>query len=221
MKNLLCSVALMLLSLAAYSQKVRINAYGAYVFDDKFDTYYSSNVYLNGKIKGGFQWGAGIEYEVRPDYGIELVYFRQDTKAPIYFSSNILPEQDIELGINYIMLGGMRYLSTVGDGKLEPYGGLMLGMVIYENKEPQGSQESSATKFAWGARLGTNYWISESVGIKLQMYLLSGVQGAGGGLYVGTGGAGAGVSTYSTLYQFGLGGGLVFKVGAKSDDATQ
>lgn len=210
----------MFISLAAFSQKVRLNAYGAYVFDDKFDTYYSSNVYLNGKIKGGFQWGAGVEYEVRPDYGVELVYLRQDTQAPIYYSSGLLPEQNIELGINYIMLGGMRYLSTVGDGKLEPYGGLLLGMAIYENKEPQGSQESGATKFAWGARLGTNIWFSESVGIKLQAYLLSAVQGAGGGLYVGTGGAGAGVSTYSTLYQFGLGGGLVFKIGAKSEADT-
>ena len=179
MKNIICSVALMLVSLAAFSQKVRLNAYGAYVFDDKFDTYYSSNVYLNGKIKGGFQWGAGLEYEVRPDYGVELIYFRQDTQAPIYLSSSSSRDQTIELGLNYIMLGGVRYLSTVGDGKIEPYGGLMLGMVIYENKEPQGTQESSATKFSWGARLGTNIWFSDSktIGLKLQAYLLSGVQG--------------------------------------------
>jgi hypothetical protein len=39
------------------------------------------------------------------------------------------------------------------------------------------------------------------------------VQGAGGGLYFGTGGAGAGVSTYSSMLQFGLGGGLTFALG--------
>jgi len=38
-------------------------------------------------------------------------------------------------------------------------------------------------------------------------------QGAGGGLYFGTGGVGAGVSTYSSMYQFQLGGGLTFKLG--------
>ena len=37
----------------------------------------------------------------------------------------------------------------------------------------------------------------------------------GGGLYFGTGGAGAGVSTYSSYYQFNLGGGLVFKLGGR------
>ncbi len=34
-----------------------------------------------------------------------------------------------------------------------------------------------------------------------------------GGFYFGTGGVGAGVSSYSTMYQFGVGGGLVFKLG--------
>jgi hypothetical protein len=44
------------------------------------------------------------------------------------------------------------------------------------------------------------------------MNLLSAVQAVGGGLYFGTGGAGAGVSGFSTFYQFSLGGGLVFKI---------
>jgi hypothetical protein len=71
----------------------------------------------------------------------------------------------------------------------------------------------NATKFAWGAKLGLNFWASESLGIKIQTGLNSAVQGAGGGLYFGTGGVGAGVSTYSTFYQFYVGGGLTFKMG--------
>ena len=42
--------------------KFRLNAYGAYVFDDGFDVYNDANTYYYGKIKGGFQWGGGIEY---------------------------------------------------------------------------------------------------------------------------------------------------------------
>ena len=61
---------------------IRVNLYGGYVFDDKFDTYYSSSSYYEGKIKGGFQWGIGAEYMVQPQYGIELLYIRQDTEAP-------------------------------------------------------------------------------------------------------------------------------------------
>jgi len=42
---------------------------------------------------------------------------------------------------------------------------------------------------------------------------LSAVQSFGGGLYFGTGGAGAGVTGYSTMYQWVLGGGLTYKLG--------
>ncbi|HTF16881.1 MAG TPA: hypothetical protein VK658_02345 [Chryseolinea sp.] len=209
MKKILSVLILLQLSLAVYAQKtITLNGYGAYVFDDKFDTYYSSTDYVYGKIKGGFMWGAGLEVRIREDYGGELAYFRLDTQAPI---ESYTRNRTIDLGVNYIMLGGVRYLKLANE-KLEPYGGLLLGMAIFNNKNPQFSEESSATKFAWGARLGTNIWVSEKVGLKLQAYVLSAVQGAGGGLYVGTGGAGAGVSTYSTLYQFGLGGGLVVKL---------
>ncbi len=47
-----------------------------------------------------------------------------------------------------------------------------------------------------------------AVSFKLQAYLQSIVQGAGVGVGFGTGGAGAGVITYSSMLQFGLGGGV-------------
>ncbi|HEX6889892.1 MAG TPA: porin family protein [Chryseolinea sp.] len=205
------------LCVCAFGQgKIKLNAYGAYVFDDKFDTYYTSNQYIEGKIKGGFQWGAGLEFALHEDYGLELVYYRQDTDLPITYDGfgGGLGSRTVDLGINYIMAGGMRYMNTMNE-KIQPYGGLLAGMVIFENKEPQGDEDDSYVKFAWGLRLGVNIWATEKVAVKLQAQLLSAVQGAGGGLYLGTGGAGAGVSTYSTIYQFGLGGGLCFKLGAQ------
>jgi hypothetical protein len=42
--------------------------------------------------------------------------------------------------------------------------------------------------------------------------VLSAVQYVSGGLYFGTGGAGTGISSLSSMFQFGLDGGLVFKV---------
>ncbi len=57
---------------------------------------------------------------------------------------------------------------------------------------------------------GVNIWASEKVGLKLQTNLMSMVQAVGGGLFFGTGGASVGVSTFSTLLQFSLGGGLVY-----------
>jgi len=42
--------------------------------------------------------------------------------------------------------------------------------------------------------------------------LLSAVQAIGGGVFFGTGGAGAGISALTTFYQFNIGGGLVFNI---------
>jgi len=209
-KTILLSMIALLVAGGVQAQGVRLNGYSAYVFDDKFDTYYSSTDYANGKIRGGYQWGVGLEVTPREDMGVELLYYRQDTEAPVNFYYNLDQSKTVQLGVNYIMLAGNRYLKP-GE-KVEPYGGFMLGMAIFSNKNPSPGGEDSATKFAWGIRLGTNIWASEKVGLKIQAQLLSAVQGMGGGLYFGTGGAGAGVSTYSSLLQFGLGGGLTFKL---------
>jgi hypothetical protein len=55
---------------------------------------------------------------------------------------------------------------------------------------------------------------SENVGLKIYAQLNTVVGGVGGGFYFGTGGSGAGVSTYSSMVQFGLGGGLTVGLGA-------
>lgn len=208
-----------LFSSAVSAQGFRLNAYGNYVFDDKVDSYYSGTNYFNGTIKGGFQWGAGLEFRLKEYYGLELMYMRQDTHVPVeYYDYNaVVPgvkNANLDLGINYIMLGGARTFHP--SEKVEPYGGFMLGMAIIDAKNPDKGTSNSSTKFAWGLRLGANIWTSGRLGIKLQTQLLSVPQGASGGLYFGTGGAGAGVSTYSTMLQFVLGGGIAIKMGQQT-----
>jgi len=91
----------------------------------------------------------------------------------------------------------------------------MLGMGVFNVTNPDNQVSDGATKFAWGLKAGANIWASERVGLKLQASLLSAVQAFGGGIYFGTGGAGAGVTGVSTFYQFVLGGGLVFNLGSR------
>jgi hypothetical protein len=210
---------LTLMSVNLRAQKIRANVYAMYEFDDSFESYYSDYVYYHGKIKGGLQGGIGLEYMLRPNKGLEIMYLHQSTTAPTYFNEDGYQwsenHEDFDLNIDYIMLAGSSYIRNA-TGKLEGFGGLMMGMAIVGLENPSSGENASATKFAWGFRLGGNIWLSDRIGIKLQGDLLSIVQGAGGGLYFGTGGAGAGISTYSTMYQFGLGGGLTFKIGAAS-----
>ena len=194
------------------AQEFRINAFAGYVFDDHVESYYSTTSYYEGTIKGGFRWGGGLEYMVNPAYGINLIYLTQSTEAPLnYYDPNPpsgVKNRTFDLTTHWILLGGCRYMRK---DKFEPYGGLELGMVISNLENPLSGNSASNTNFAWGIKVGTNIFFSEKVGLKIQADLRSATQAAGGGFYFGTGGAGVGVSSYSTIYQFGLGGGLVFR----------
>ncbi|HRI86424.1 MAG TPA: hypothetical protein PK536_13355 [Ignavibacteria bacterium] len=199
------------------AQSYKINLYSGYTFEDNIEAVTSNNNYFKGTINSGYQWGAGFEYILKPTYGIELAYFRQDTDFPVNFSTNnniTDTNRTFGLGMNFIMLAGNKYIPIPGS-ILTPYGGLMVGMSIMNNKDPLPGAETSITNFAWGGRAGVFLNFSNNVGLKLHAQLLSAVQSFGGGLYLGTGGVGAGLDTESSMYQFGMGGALVFQFGAK------
>jgi hypothetical protein len=209
MKKVLLTLCLMLGVTFVNAQ--RLNLYSSYAFDDKVDSYYSSTDYYEGTIKGGYQWGAGIEFSPRPDYAAELMYLRQDTQVPLRYQTGLgsVQSENLELDLNYILLSAGRTITAPSNENIEGFGNILLGCGFGDVSN--GASERSATKFAWGLRLGANVFASESVGIKLHVLMLSLVQGAGGGFYFGTGGGGVGVSTYSSMYQFAVGGALILR----------
>ncbi len=210
-KTLLVILFITGINTAATAQNIRLNAYTAYVLEDNVDSYYDPYSYYDGQIDGGFQWGIGLEFMPSPTKGIELKYLRRDATAPMKYYNNGEKYKTFDLALNYILIGGSNYFQT--GGKVEPYAGGSIGAVIVNIQNAEAGSDDSGTKFAWGLKVGTNIWATEKVGLKLQIDLLSAVQSVGGGLYFGTGGAGAGVSAYSTMYQWVFGGGLTFKLG--------
>jgi len=191
---------------------IRLNGYANYAFDDNHvDSYYSNTSYFEGSIEGGLLYGGGLEVMLHEAYGLEFTYLRLDSKAPMEYYLNGVEFTNFDLATNYIMVGGNRYAQM--NPKVEPYGGMLLGMAIFNIENPDNQKSTSSTKFAWGIKAGVNIWASEKVGIKMQASLLSAVQAVGGSVYFGTGGGGAGVSGFSTFYQFVLGGGLVINMG--------
>ncbi|WP_057935756.1 outer membrane beta-barrel protein [Algoriphagus resistens] len=200
---------------ASMAQELRINTYAGYVFKDKVDSYYSSSSYFEGQIQDGLRWGAGIEYHIPNRGAVEIQYLRQDTNAPtVYQDGGIFGGQiqntDFDMAINWLMLNGTRYFPV--NEIVEPFAGAGFGMGIFNVTNPDTGSERSGTKFAWNIRGGSNFWVADNVAIRVQASLFSATQAVGGGLYFGTGGAGGGLSSYSSMYQFGLEGGLVFRL---------
>ncbi len=182
--------------------QISLMPFGGYTFDDKFNV-----GGVTGKLKGAGHWGVALEYKKGPYTGFELMYQRIDSEVPFTFIG--IEERKVDVALNYIMAGGTRYLPA--NDMIWPYGGGSLGMAIIS------TDNDSSTKFAWMFKAGVLIKPTGKVGIKLQAQLNSIVQGMGGGLYFGTGGSGINLDTYSTIYQFGLTGGLVIRFGQEPE----
>ena len=191
--------------------QIRLNVYGSYAFEDSFDSYYDFGNYYQGQLQGGLLYGGGLEFEVRPNSFVEISFQRMDTNAPTQYYNGGLYDKyaDFDVAMNYIMIGGNQSFKSP-NSSIEGFFGGMLGLGIIGIDNPKNNFSDSVTKFAWGAKAGAIIWAAPKVGIKLQAQLLSITQSVGGGVYFGTGGVSTGISSYSSIYQFSLGGGLVF-----------
>lgn len=201
MKKSILILAMIVACVIAYAQPtVTLLTFGGYTFQDRIDF---SNGY--GEIGDGFQWGGGFEVGLSDYNAVELIYQRMDPQT--FVQGPLNQRETAEIGINYIMIGGTRYAPL--NEKIAGFASVDAGLGFLSPKE---SSYDGVTKFAWGLRLGVRIMASEKVSLRLHGQLMSPVQGAGGGFYLGTGGAGVGVSTYSTIYQFNLGGSLNFRL---------
>ncbi len=173
----LITLALFGLVHSSSAQSVRLNAYCGYTFADKFnfDGYYG---YDQARFNESEHFGFGLEVEVRPLTAVEIYYQWQPTTGSLL---GALDEYETDVKIEYLMLGGLRY---AGNDKVKGFGGLMLGAAFFS------SEDVNSTKFGIGGRLGVLITPNPKIGIRIGAQILSAVQGAGGGFYLGTGDAG-------------------------------
>ncbi|TMI96432.1 MAG: hypothetical protein E6H08_04570 [Bacteroidetes bacterium] len=194
-------------------QHARLNFYAAYTFDDGFDVVNDANTYYNGTVKAGVQWGGGLEYMFSHQSSAELLYLHRSTTVPANFKfggNTQTRKETFDLKHDFIMLSGDGHFGS--GGKAEGYAGVMAGVLLSHLEAPSLGKSSSNTNFAWGGRVGTNVWFSPKMGLKLQAMILSASRATGGDYYWSWYGP-IYLTTYSTLWQFSLGGGLTFKLG--------
>jgi len=201
-RGIILAGLLIILGTAAWAQPtITLMTFESYTFADKFNTQFGT-----GKIQDGFQWGGGLEFGLSDVAAVELIYQRLDTDAS--YDAGVSTRLSGQVGINYIMLGGTRYAPL--NDRIAGFGTLNMGVGWMETSETL--ESGTPTKFSIGGRLGLRIMASEKVSLRIHTQLFSPVQWAGGGLYFGTGGAGAGVSTGSTIWQFNLGGSVNFRL---------
>lgn len=204
MKSLLLCAAFCAVMITAQAQQASVTllTFEGFTFADKFETYYGY-----GKIQDAFQWGAGLEFGIQPDAAMELIYLRSD--VDVYYDSYYNQRVEGQVGLNYIMLGatGYRPFNDVVSG----FGTADMGVSFTSNAE-EALNSDNVTKFAIGGRMGVRIAPSDKLSIRLHAQILSPVQWIGGGVYIGSGGSGAGVSTGSTIWQFQFGGSVNYRI---------
>lgn len=184
----------------AFAQRVELTPFAGYQF-------WGSYKYGYGKLQfeDGPSYGGTLGVEIQDDMFLTLVVNHQDshiTDMPYNSYSTDLGA----VGINYFMLNGERCVSL--NDKVAPYATIGIGAALMD---PVGNS-SSAWRFAANGGLGLKFYASEKIGIKIGANFWAPMQGAGFGVGVGTGGVYAGASTYTTIVQMSVNGGIILRL---------
>jgi len=206
MKKHLLLIALVIVSLGAYSQNIKIFAHSGYTFGDKFPIYGGS-----GKIYDGHTFGGSLAYQISPVYEIELSYTRQDSRITVYSPGYV--DINSMASTNYYFIGSNRIVPI--SESFEVFGGAKIGGVTYASKA---NDFNNVTKFAVGISAGMSYFFNPKLGLRVQANLNFPVIDVGANLWWSSGsGVNTGVSAYSPILQFSFTGGLVFKLSPQSN----
>jgi len=186
------------------AQKVELTPFGGYVFPGTLNGDYGDI-----RLKDNAQYGGMLSIAVSRVMDFDFIYNRSDTKAQItYFNLvNNITYQEIPISINYMHIGFTKNFRV--SPKVSPFIGLNLGACLFAPKE----NYADAWFFSTGINAGAKIYFSKRVGLRLQAQGMMPIQAAGFSMFVGGGGASTGVSVYSTLFQFGFTGGLIFRLG--------
>jgi hypothetical protein len=205
---LILSIVVCSVGLKAQSQgTISLNAYGAYVFDDKIplDLAYA-------KVKAGPQWGGGLEFFMQDNRSLELKYMWMNTTMPVYTNGGILIDplsgKSDAATVNYVLIGGNNYFERSVDQKVVPFAGADLGVGWID------AYGQADAKFAWDAKLGIKIKTSGPVAFKLHAYVQNMISQFGGDYWYTWYGTYY-VPTYTSLWQIGLGGAICFDMKRK------
>lgn len=193
------------------AQQLHVNGFYGYTFRERVNISgtYQGLRYNSVVMEDGAHFGGSLEFEFRPDVAIDIRYQLQQTTG---FADHGISRTPFDLDVHFITMGLLRY-REFGD-KASGFGGLMIGAGIFD------SDKFYTSNFSIGVQGGVLVKFSDALGLKLGAQMMSPVQGAGGGLFFGTGGVNVGVSTFSTVFQFGFTGGLRFSFGGTGGSST-
>ena len=196
---------------SAQDKGIEIGATYSYMWGGSYNLY-------EGEIQmdDGSQWGGNISFALRPDTKLEFYYANQPSHAKFYRYYTVgnnnpaLDKLDNDVTVQYFQLGS---IYQIPKGNVQPFLGIYAGAVMFHPKgQAQGLTLEDKWNFAMSFAGGVKLYASEKFGIRLQGRLLLPMYFSGGGIYVGTGGAGVGLGAGVPIVQGDVGVGLFLRI---------
>ncbi len=162
------------------------------------------------QIKDVPDYGLGVDITMRRGIQLELIWISAQTHVKIKRYPSGFTEDLFDMNVHYFQVGGVW---EMGRGKARPFGAFTVGATLFDAKDATRNDEWLASMTFGG---GGKFDLSKSIGIRLQARILVPLIFSGGGLWVGTGGVGVGVGSYTPFVQFDLTAGLYIRLGGRS-----
>ena len=172
---------------------------------------------LKGKLRTatGPSYGFAIDIPLHPAAALELSYTRQDGGFDHDWLGTKVRLSD--MSVNYWHIGAIKGLV---EGKVRPWVSTSIGATHYSMAESEITIDGetfrvdSSTKLSFiiGAGVKAYFGKAEKIGLRASMKVLPTLYNTGAGIYVGTGGAGLGISG-NAIWQWEAAIGLTVKLG--------
>jgi opacity protein-like surface antigen len=203
MKKLILLLSLALFTyLEGIGQNLELTPFTGYTFDHSFP--------LSGgraKLGGGQTFGGMLGFRLRDNLEIETIYSYQSGTSTAR-SPAIKQEIRTDTQVHYMLLGANWLYPT--SPQLTLFSGLKAGAGILSFPN---SEFIDRTKFTVGINGGMKYFLTDNVGLRLQANLMVPISNVGANLWWSPGaGTSVGLSGWSSIIQFGLTGGIAFRL---------
>ena len=208
-KNIIFSICLagILISTPELSgQPIELNGFVGYQLGGKANLYDGEL-----RINDAMNYGGKIAVGLSTTTYAEISYMRSDTEGQFYpYNIGENPSDVISFSSNYIHVAGLQEAHM---GPVSPFVTLGLGLVVWS---PKTSQVDSKTQFSATFGAGLKFWLTKSLGLRIQGSMLMPMiyNGFGFGCGIGTGGSSCGSSLYTriTPFQGEFSGGIIIKL---------
>ena len=159
------------------------------------------------QVKDVPNYGAGVDFQIERGLQLEILWISQETHLKLKKYLSGLTEDLFDMNTHYFQLGAVY---EMGRKKARPFFAFTVGATLFDAKDATRSDEWLASVTFGG---GGKFDISKSFGIRVQGRILLPLIFSGGSIWVGTGGAGVGVGSWTPFVQFDLTAGVYIKLG--------